>query len=79
MQRKASSQSDIKPFNFSRVLGLRDITRGRHAASAVADLGVREVGWDPSLRAQEYMGQVYLIKETKTFAVQQEALACRYC
>ncbi len=51
------------------------MTGGRHAASAVAGVG----GRDASLHDQGSMSQAYMIKETKTFAVDQEALACRYC
>lgn len=63
-------------FDFSKApIGLRDMTGGRHAASAVAGVG----GRDASLHDQGSMSQAYMIKETKTFAVDQEALACRYC
>jgi len=75
MRRKTSSQSDMKDFDFSRAMGLRDLTKGRHAASAVAEVEAQ----DASSRGQRYMTQAYMIRETKTFAVEQEALACRYC
>lgn len=76
-RRKASSQSsDVMHFDLGTApVGIRDMTGGRHAAGAVAGVG----GQDARLRDQRSTSQVFMIQETKTFAVQQEALACRYC
>lgn len=76
-RRKITSQlSHVMDFDGGRAsTGLRDMTGGRHAAGAVAGVG----GQDARLRDQGSMSQVYMIQETKTFAVEQEALACRYC